>query len=175
MLPNVNDYFKHVDNFRKISHVKSELILGKHNHNIPIVSIVIPTFKRGELIIESIQSCINQDGFTDYEIIVVDNDHESDSLLGIISSLQNHKLLYFRNDNNLGMFGNWNRAFEIARSPWIVMLHDDDIISPYFLKHCSFFLKDKSIGCIKPQSETFSSNLTILKKPINPKYGVLKA
>jgi hypothetical protein len=59
------------------------------------------------------------------------------------------------------MFGNWNRGFELSKSEWTVLLHDDDIISPYFLATCSKFFHNKSIAIIKPEIIKFSNQLEL--------------
>ena len=45
----------------------------------PLFSIVIPTYNRADLILETLQTVFDQ-SFTDFEIIVVDNCSEDNSL-----------------------------------------------------------------------------------------------
>lgn len=148
------DFFKVVDSFREYKEVRSVLIYGdeKFIYNCE-VSVVIPTFKRSKLVKEAIDSAINQIGFEDYCILVIDNDPtrgcETERLL---SSYQNPNILYFKNEKNIGMFGNQNRCFELAMSEWVVLLHDDDLLLPTFLVDCmSIIHQNSKIDGLQPK------------------------
>ncbi len=150
-----NEFFKYENNFKKFAHIKSKLVLGDLNYNEnPRVTIAIPTYKRPDLLKQAIDSAINQNDFSDYEIIVVDND--SDSIIyeseteKLIKSYDDPKILYYKNEDNLGIYGNWNRCLELARGKWYIMLHDDDILLNDFLKETLYILsRNPKISCIK--------------------------
>ena len=49
---------------------------------------------------------------------------------------------------NIGMIGNWNRLYTLARGEWVVMLHDDDLLyndylSILFNKYIDIFTVDQ--------------------------------
>lgn len=88
---------------------------------------------------EALLSAINQNSVNfDYEIIVVDNEPyknggtETSNLMEKYKDIPN--FIYYRNEENLGMFGNWNRCIELARGEWVTLLHDDDLLIPNYLK-----------------------------------------
>lgn len=132
----MTNYLSYKDNFAKIRSINSKLVYGDLNFNKnPTVTIAIPTYKRQDLLKEAIESALNQKDYTDYEVIVVDNDPNPDTETEyLIRSYNNPKLLYYKNEQNLGMIGNWNRCLELARGKWYSMLHDDDLLSNVFLK-----------------------------------------
>ena len=150
-----NEFFKYENNFKKFTHIKSKLVFGDLDYNEnPMVTIAIPTYKRPDLLKQAIDSAINQNDFADYEIIVVDND--SDSIIyeseteKLIKSYGDPKILYYKNEDNLGIYGNWNRCLELARGKWYIMLHDDDILLNDFLKETLYILsRNPNISCIK--------------------------
>jgi glycosyltransferase involved in cell wall biosynthesis len=124
--------------FKRYQGIQSRLILGDLQAiPSPLVTIAIPTFRRADLLKEAIGSALAQvDVAFPYEVIVVDDaaeDVESETTR-LIQRCHDPRLLYYRNEKNLGMFGNWNRFVELARGRWVVMLHDDDILSPFYLK-----------------------------------------
>ena len=132
------DYMEFVDSFKKSAQIESRLILGNLELcSQPIVSIVIPTFRRPEFLEFALDSALNQtDAGCSYEVIVVDNDPTSQEISEtekLISRYQNPNLLYYRNDENLGIAGNWNRCALLARGEWVSFLHDDDILLPDYL------------------------------------------
>lgn len=122
---------KNIDRYKEI---KSELIFGKYSEEIPKISIVIPTYNRDHLLKEALMSALNQDTSEIYEIIVVEDSPEEDSKIErLIKEINNPKIILYKNKKNLGLFGNWNRCLELARTEWICMLHDDDILFPNYI------------------------------------------
>ena len=97
---------------------------------MPLVSIVIPTYKRVSTLRETLDSAIRQTGNHNYEILVVDNNpergDETELLMAEYVSVKN--LLYFKNTANIGMAGNWSRCSELAHGEWVVLIHDDDLL-----------------------------------------------
>lgn len=74
MVDQNTEFFKIVDNFAKKAGIPSVPIIKATLDFIPKITIAIPTYKRPELLKEALDSAINQIGYTEYEIIVVDND-----------------------------------------------------------------------------------------------------
>lgn len=102
----------------------------------PMVSISIPTFRRAELLLETVASAIDQLTDVTFEINIVDNDPDPDANVATISRLPaapGATLRYFVNDTNIGMFPNWNRCIEVARGQWVTVLNDDDVLAPDFV------------------------------------------
>lgn len=102
----------------------------------PLVTIAIPTYKRHDELLEAIASAEAQLGDTPFEIMVLDNDPDpdaSDALIARLPSGSHIPLRYYKNIENLGMFGNWNRCIELARGKWITLLNDDDLLYPQYL------------------------------------------
>ncbi|MEY2921649.1 MAG: hypothetical protein RL108_258, partial [Bacteroidota bacterium] len=129
------------NNFASTSSVKSIQIIKSKLDVIPKFTIAIPTFKRADLLKATIDSAINQYGFKDYDILVVDNNSErfceTEKLL---ISYDNKRIGYYKNSQDIGMAGNWNRLFELAVGEYVIMLHDDDLLYPDFLDVVSKFI-----------------------------------
>lgn len=94
----------------------------------PQISIMIPTYKRKELLCNAIQSVIDQNTKYLYEIVVVDNNPDTSDIEidEILQKYSDYNISYFKNKENIGMFGNWNRCILLSNSEWIVILSDDD-------------------------------------------------
>ncbi len=124
------------NSFEKYKNIGTELIFGGKKDKTPFFSIMIPTYKRADTIVLSVHSALEQVGFDDYEIIVVDNESSDvcTETRDVMAQIKSDKLFYYVNKSNLGMCGNWNRCVELCSGQYIVMLHDDDILSPYCLK-----------------------------------------
>lgn len=94
----------------------------------PKVSICIPAYRGGRIFSELLNSIKNQD-FTDYEVIITD-DSPDYSIKDIVQDFNfGQKLLYFRNNTNLGSPRNWNEAISKANGELIKIMHHDDWFS----------------------------------------------
>ncbi len=126
------------DAFAEFAHVFS---VEHASHGLvddrPLVTIAIPTFRRPALLLKALQSALNQRFNRAVEILILDNDPAGEQWNAILSSLParpNRAIRYVVNDQNIGMFGNWNRAIELARGEWVTILNDDDLLHPRFLQ-----------------------------------------
>lgn len=128
------------NHFARYSHVESELIIdGCDPSLLPDLSVMIPTFCRPHLLKEAIESVVNQTAHgINVEIVIVDNNAETNSLelATLVESFFPNNIRLFRNKENIGMFGNWNRCIELARSPKLTILNDDDLLHPDFIRLC---------------------------------------
>jgi len=104
------------------------------------VTVAIPTYKRSTLLERALLSALAQTFAGGMEVLVLENPSE-ESLPGVptfaerlCDSMADTRLRYVRNATNLGMVGNWNRCLDLARSQWVIILHDDDWLSPHFLE-----------------------------------------
>jgi len=160
------NFFEIVDNFAKTKNIESICIIETKLDFVPKFTIAIPTFKRADLLMEAIESALDQKDFSDYDVIVVDNDPERGcETEKLMNTYSNQRLGYYKNTENLQMAGNWNRAFQLARGEYLVLLHDDDLILNSFLYDCSKILdKKKNIGILKPMAYSLESDTINLEK-----------
>lgn len=103
----------------------------------PFVTIAITTYKRPDLLLESVRSALDQVFDKPVEIAVFDNDPTSAggaALLQHIPELGNRSFRYIVNAENVGVFGNFNRCIAMARAPWLTILQDDDLLDPAYLR-----------------------------------------
>ncbi|WP_099666668.1 glycosyltransferase family 2 protein [Janthinobacterium sp. 13] len=138
------------DQFAICADRPSSLIIDGGKRLMPTLSIMIPTYRRPDMLAQAIRSVLAQASDIDFEIVVVDNDHSmSEQIDELIRQFADDRLRLFRNSENLGMFGNWNRCIELARSEWISILNDDDLLHPDFVAEMfSVLKKDPSISLL---------------------------
>lgn len=141
------------DFIKKKKHIKSHLKWG--NPDLipePWISYVVPTFKRPELLKEALISILNQDE-VDFQWQIVVSDNETDENSGaeqVVKELNNPRIIYYRHDENLTAIGNWNRSIELARSPWVAMLHADDLVMHDHLVTMARYIKKYEKKSSKP-------------------------
>ena len=92
----------------------------------PGYTIGIPVYERTFGFREALQSALLVEGCT--EILVVDDKSSHREFEEICSSFNSDKVKYFRNEENMGLFANWNRCIELSGSEFISILCSDDLI-----------------------------------------------
>lgn len=98
----------------------------------PLVSVVIATYNRPAYLQSAIASVVNG-GYRNVEIIVAD-DLGSDVNREIATGFADRRIVYHRNDTNLGMAANHIHAFrDLVSGEFIAILNDDDEWEPAFL------------------------------------------
>ena len=90
-----------------------------------LVSIVIPTHKRPELLKKALESALEQT-YPHTEIIVVD-DNSGDNTEEVVKAFDSSKVRYFRNGSSLGGAGTRNIGIENSGGEFVAFLDDDDI------------------------------------------------
>lgn len=143
------------DQFTKYADVASHLVVDGMLGECPRLSIMIPTYRRPGLLKEALCSALAQITDVPFEVVVIDNDATMDGEVDrVVAGFNSHKLRLFRNSENIGMFGNWNRCIELARGEWISILNDDDLLKNNFIEEMfSVINKNSSIGLLFCRSE----------------------
>ena len=103
-----------------------------------LVSVIMPSWNTGRFIAESIQSVIAQT-YTNWELLIVD-DCSSDDTDKVIANFHDKRILYFKNEKNVGAALSRNRALREARGEWIAFLDSDDLWEPQKLEKQLVFM-----------------------------------
>jgi glycosyltransferase involved in cell wall biosynthesis len=90
----------------------------------PFVSFCMATYKRGEILLETLQS-IQRQTYVNFEVIISDNDIEESGKVWV-EKLHDERFKYFVNSHNLGMKPSFNKSIERSSGEYIVMIADDD-------------------------------------------------
>ena len=99
-----------------------------------MVSVLMTSYNREKYIRESIESVLSQT-YSDYELIIVD-DNSSDKTREIILEYSHiSKVKYVFNSINLGEYLNRNKAASYAKGKYIKFLDSDDLMSKYCLEN----------------------------------------
>jgi glycosyltransferase involved in cell wall biosynthesis len=103
----------------------------------PIATIAIATYKRPAFLLEATECVLAQRFDRPFEILIVDNDPESncaETLLEKLPHLRERNFRYVVNRENLGAWGNFNRCITLARGDWVSILQDDDLLDANYLQ-----------------------------------------
>jgi glycosyltransferase involved in cell wall biosynthesis len=88
------------------------------------ISIVLPTFNGAKYIKNSIDSCLNQT-YINIELIIVD-DASKDNTPEIVSGYSDKRIMYVRNETNLGLANSLNKGFSHATGDYLTWTSDDN-------------------------------------------------
>lgn len=94
----------------------------------PTVSIILITYNRQTLLMETIQSILNQT-YSDFELIVVDN-YSNYDFFQVIKSFNSNKIRAYQNPNNGTIAINRNFGIDKARGKYLAFCDDDDLWLP---------------------------------------------
>lgn len=90
-----------------------------------LISIIMPTFNRGYIIDDAIQSVFNQT-ISNWELIIID-DASTDNTQDIIGSYNDSRIVYIKNEKNRGANYSRNRGCQLARGNFLAFLDSDNV------------------------------------------------
>ena len=140
-------------------------------HNIP-VSIGIPTYNRANgYLRQALESALAQD-YEPLEIIVSDN-CSTDDTEALVKSYNDPRIRYFRQSKNIDANDNFNFCLQKATGAYFLLLHDDDLIEPTFVRECMIAAEGKTdIGIIRTGTRLIDSKGNVVAENLNSVAGV---
>ena len=124
------------------------------NPKKPLVSVIIPTYNRGWIVQEAIDSVLDQD-FADYELIVVD-DGSDDNTPAILGGYG--QAITVLDQSNKGVSAARNHGIAAASGELIAFLDSDDLWLPRKLSTQVKFFKDHPDAVINQTQERWIRN-----------------
>ena len=106
----------------------------------PLLSIVVTTFDRKELLIETINSILEQK-IEDIEIII-GNDNINRVVNEDFTGISDPRIRYINNLSNLGEWPNLQFLFRESRGLYFTSFSDDDLYAPNLFKHIISIIKE---------------------------------
>ncbi len=118
----------------------------------PALAVAIPTCNGLPHLAEAIRSILSQQGIA-YELVVSD-DRSDDGSLEMVRALAGDRARIEVNSERLGLAGNWNRCLALARTPFVAIFHQDDVMKPgHLAAHVEAFAGDDGIGLVAGASD----------------------
>ena len=98
----------------------------------PLITFGIPAYNRPALLAETLASIAAQTTAIPYEVIVCDDGTLPETAATVARFPATH-FFYHRNTPSLGPVRNWNEVIRRARGMWVMVLHEDDTLYPWYL------------------------------------------
>jgi glycosyltransferase involved in cell wall biosynthesis len=123
-----------------------------------VVDIVIPYYKSLEFLREAIESVLKQT-MPDFTLLIIDDSPNDVQAKDYVASLGDPRITYCTYESNKGI----NAAFELAhksfKSPWGIILGQDDRLLPNYLeKMVEAASKETSVALIQSGTKIIGSN-----------------
>ncbi len=133
-----------------IFHGAAPQYLEKVKQEQPLISVIVPTHNRVDMLCRCIDSILMQE-YQNVEILIIDDqstDETQTVTLQKYSALPN--VIYFCNDTNLGPGRSRQKGFRAAKGKFIVFADDDDFyIEPtFFIKAAALFLEYSNVAVV---------------------------
>lgn len=99
---------------------------------VPLVSVGITTYRRPQLLLETITSVLRQT-LQDFEIVICD-DNSRDNTAEVVRRVGDSRIRYHCNQVNLGQCKNINRCIQLSIGKYFCWNSDDNVYLPHFLE-----------------------------------------
>ena len=117
------------------------------NSEDKLVSIVCRTYNSERYIAKAIQSVLCQT-YHNWELIIVD-DCSTDNTCGIVKQYKDERIKLYKNDINIGIIANLNKAISLCNGEYISILDGDDSYFPDKLeKQVDFLNSNPDYGAV---------------------------
>ena len=128
-----------------------------NNEKKELVTIAIPTYNRAGFLKTAIESCLKQT-YKNTEILVLDGG-SIDNTKQVVESFRDKRIVYYKNEKNIGMMRSWNKCIELSKGKYIIILGDDDQLHDDFLsKTIEIYQKYPNIGFIFTHADKIDIN-----------------
>jgi glycosyltransferase involved in cell wall biosynthesis len=123
----------------------------------PLITIAVPAYNRPGMLAETLASIAAQTVRVPLEVIVCDDGHLPETR-AVVDRYAPQSFVYCANPGTLGAVGNWNRCLSLARGHWVMILHEDDTLYPWYLEsvlphlrsECAAVCTQTSRGAVAP-------------------------
>jgi len=133
-----------------------------NKENQPLITTIIPTYRRPQLLKRAITSVLNQT-YPNFQVCVYDN-ASGDETAQVVKefSQKDPRVHYYCHSENIGMVKNFNFGLQQVNTPYFSILCDDDILLPNFYeKTLEGFQKYPEAGFVATQT-IFASDKKVL-------------
>jgi len=104
-----------------------------------VISIIVPTYKRPELLARCLSS-IQQQSYTEFEVLVVDNARDSQDTRDTVAQMNDERFIYL-NELVPGVSAARNCGLQQAQGELVLFVDDDDEIVPEMLEKLLAFMQ----------------------------------
>jgi hypothetical protein len=115
----------------------------------PLVSIIIPTRDRVDLLAICLNSLVQRTSYTNYEVIIIDNGSTEETTLQFFDQLPKDRFRIFNDDSSFNFSALNNHGARVAQGDFLCLMNNDiEILTPDWLEEMVSFAIRSDIGCV---------------------------
>jgi len=125
----------------------------------PKISIILTTYNRAHLIIETLNSVVAQ-SFTNWECIIIDDNSNDDTKKVVLEFIKDDNRFEFvikLKEIKQGLPASRNIGLKKAKGDYIIFFDDDDYIHPNNLETCLLVFRQREIDFIHYNKRAFEN------------------
>lgn len=138
----------------KVENYYTSYIITYDTTNNPLVSIIIPTRDRVEILRNCINSILEKTVYKNYEIIIVDNNSEKEETLNYFKEITNNydNIRVFREECDFNYSYLNNIGVKKANGEYVVLLNNDiEIITSHWIDIMLGYAMQEHVGAVGPK------------------------
>lgn len=135
--------------------------------DMPLISVLMPVYNVEVYLAEAIESILNQT-LGDFELIILD-DGSPDGSGDVAKTFTDKRIIYHRNEVNLGLANNLNVGLKMAKGKYIARMDGDDISLPKrFQTQIDFLEAHPDIDLCSCALQMFGTENTVWVREADP-------
>lgn len=140
--------------------------MNKRKNTTPKVSVLLPLYNTNpHHLREAVEGILNQT-FIDFELIILNDSPKNTALDKIISEYKDPRIIYRKNERNMGIVNSRNKLIDMARGKYIAIHdHDDISVQDRFEVQVKYLDKHPDIGVISGLKHYFGNTIRIIHSP----------
>lgn len=141
--------------------VIDEIVDSRDKNNHPTVSFILVAYNEGDFFVRCIQSIVEQKTDKNFEIIVVDNGLDDNT----VNKVKKYNLLYIKTKENIGPSSGRNIAAIHARGPLLASIDSDGYIADGYVDAAVDVMRNEKIIAVRGKVLPIDDNPIIKAKP----------
>ena len=145
------------------------------------LDIALPFYGDVAFMKQTVQSILDQSD-PNWRLVVVDDGYPDDTLPGWFASLEDQRIEYQRNVQNLGANGNFQKCLVLLSAEYCLVMGADDLLEPNFVERINDLIRaNPGISMIHPGVKVIDENNDFIstrsdqvKKSIRESQGISK-
>jgi glycosyltransferase involved in cell wall biosynthesis len=121
--------------------------------NQPLVSVIVPTYNRSQLVLETLES-IQKQTYPSLELLVIDDGSKDDTVAVVEQWINIHRERFMNvqliaNEQNKGKSGVVNQGFDLFTGGFVIVFDSDDLLLPDAIeKQIMYFQSRPALGAL---------------------------
>ena len=134
----------------------------------PIVSVLMPIYNTDAPVLKSAIDSILSQTFSNLEYLIINDSPENTKLDRIVESYRDDRIIYLKNDKNLGLEASTNKLIDIAKGKYLAIFdHDDISLSERLQKQVEYLESNPKVGVCSAQFRVFGKENWTSENPID--------